>query len=127
MKDQMNRKLLTVTRVVIINSAAALFFLGCASGPSAAKRTSPVPTNTHAQPAPQELGITVPRIVSVNAEQKFAVVDFASQSIPEAGTIMNVYRSGKRSAAVRITQPVRAPYATADVVEGDVRLGDDVR
>jgi hypothetical protein len=127
MKDQMKRKLLAVTRMVVINSAIALFSVGCAwMKPSTAKQTSPAPPAKQAQPAPQELGATTPKVVSVNAEQKFAVVDFKSQSLPEAGTILNVYHGGKRVGAVRVTQPVRAPYATADVVEGDVRLGDDV-
>ena len=125
----MNRKLLAVTRMVVINVALALLSLGCAwMKPSTTKQPppAPVPAKAQAQPVPQELGATTPKIVSVNAEQKFAVVDFKSQSLPEAGTILNAYHGGKRVGAVRVTQPVRAPYATADVVEGDVRLGDDV-
>jgi hypothetical protein len=126
MKDCMNRQLFTVARIGVINFAAALFFLGCAGSGSTAKRTSPAPANVHLEPAPQELGATTPKVVSVNGEQKFAVVDFGSQSVPEAGTLLNIYRGGKRVGAVRITQPIRAPLATADVVEGAARLGDDI-
>jgi S-adenosylhomocysteine hydrolase len=63
----------------------------------------------------------------VNVEHGFVVVDFASQTMPEAGTLVNVYRAEKRVGGIRITEPVHAPLATADIVEGDMRVGDEVR
>ena len=68
-----------------------------------------------------------PRIASVNSELGFAVVDFAAQTMPPVGTRVNVYRGDKRVGTVRITEPVHAPLATADVVDGEVRVGDEAR
>ena len=67
------------------------------------------------------------KIASVNSEFGFVVVDFESQPMPALGTRLNVYRGHIRVGTVRITEPVRAPLAAADIVEGDVRVGDEAR
>ncbi len=67
------------------------------------------------------------RIVSLNSEHEFVVIDFMSRMVPAVGTRVNVYRNGKRVGAVRITEPVRAQLATADIVEGEVHVGDEAR
>ncbi len=63
----------------------------------------------------------------MNTELGFVVVDFASQTMPPVGTRVQVYRGDKRVGTVRITEPVHAPLATADVVDGEVRVGDEAR
>jgi hypothetical protein len=121
MKERMNQRALAITRAAAITWTVVALFSGCAWN-----KTS-TPAKARLEPSPQELGATTPRIVSANPEHKFVVVDFTSQVMPEAGTLLNAYRGGKRIGAVRITEPVRAPFATADVVEGDLRVGDDIR
>jgi hypothetical protein len=38
-----------------------------------------------------------------------------------------VYRADKRVGEVQLTEPVRARFATADILTGEVRVGDEVR
>jgi len=40
---------------------------------------------------------------------------------------MTVYRDGKQVGTVQITEPVRARFATADILEGELRVGDEAR
>jgi hypothetical protein len=63
----------------------------------------------------------------VNAQHKFIVIDFTSHAMPLVGTELTVYRDGQRVGAVRITEPVRAPFATADIIEGELQVGDEAR
>jgi hypothetical protein len=77
--------------------------------------------------SPAPLGPTVARIVSVSSEHQFVVLEFTSRMMPPIGTQVSVYRNGKPVGAVRITEPARPPLATADIVEGEVHVGDQAR
>jgi hypothetical protein len=55
------------------------------------------------------------------------VMEFTSRMMPAVGTRVTIYRNGKRVGAVRITEPARAPLTTADIVEGEVHVGDEAR
>jgi hypothetical protein len=119
---------LAVTRAAGVGCITTALVAGCVGGGAAAPaRTATKPNSPHLEPAPAELGSGVARIASVNAEHGFVVVDFASRTMPEAGTLINVYRGEKRVGGIRITEPVHAPLATADIVEGEMRVGDEVR
>jgi len=72
-------------------------------------------------------GTTGVRIVSLNSEHGFVVIDFTSRVVPAVGTRVDVYRNGKWVGVVRITEPVRAQFATADIMEGEVHVGDEAR
>jgi hypothetical protein len=110
-----------VRRVALVGCATAALFTGCL-GSGRAKLSS-----AHLEPSPTELGAATARIASVNPELGFVVIDFASQTVPTPGTQINVYRGDKRIGAVRVTEPAHPPLATADIVEGEVRVGDDAR
>jgi hypothetical protein len=77
--------------------------------------------------APSQFRPGPARIVSVNPELQFVVVDFSSRVMPPVGTRLNVYRGDQKIGAVQITEPVRARLATADIVQGEVRVGDEAR
>jgi hypothetical protein len=47
--------------------------------------------------------------------------------MPEVGARVTIYRNGKQVGAVWITEPVRGQLATADIVEGEVHVGDEAR
>ena len=105
---------------------ATALLSGClGSGATAPAGTPAAPAGARLEPSASETGVA--RVASVNTELGFAVVDFATQTMPPVGTRVNVYRGGKRVGTVRITEPVRAPLATADVVDGEVRVGDEAR
>jgi hypothetical protein len=104
-------------------SLAVALLSGCLGSGTTAPTGAPV--GAQLEPSSSETGVA--KVASVNTELGFAVVDFAAQTMPPVGTRVNVYRGDKRVGTVRITEPVHTPLATADVVEGEVRVGDEVR
>ena len=112
-----------VTRAMVL-SVATVLVSGCLGSGAPAPSASPA-THASAGLEPVPLETDGGKIASVNSELGFVVVDFASQPMPAVGTRLNVYRGHIRVGTVRITEPVRAPLATADIVEGDVRVGDE--
>jgi hypothetical protein len=108
-------------RIAIVGFSAAVFFTGCLG------RARPRPETVAAGPTPPQLGSAGARIASLNPEYGFVVIDFKSRTLPAVGTRVTIYRNGKRVGVVRITEPVRAQLATADIVEGDMHVGDEAR
>jgi len=104
----------------------AALLSGCLGGGATAPAGTPAaPAGSRLEPSAPETGGA--RVASVNTELGFAVVDFAARPMPPVGTRVNIYRGDKRVGTVRITEPVHAPLATADVVDGEVRVGDEAR
>ena len=99
----------------------AVLFTGCQG------RTTPKPADLDVGRSPAPLGPATARIVSVNSEHEFVVIEFTSLTMPALGTSMTIYRNGKPVGAVRITEPARAPLATADILEGEAHVGDEAR
>ena len=130
MNNRIHRQFLSpsVKCAAAVSGAAMVLFSGClGSGTVAPARTAATPHATRLEPSPAQLGAATARIVSVNSDLGFVVVDFASQTVPTPGTQVSVYRGDKRVGAVRITEPAHPPLATADVIEGEIRLGDEAR
>jgi hypothetical protein len=115
-----------------LRAAAACLMLaavaGCLGrGPSASSRSVIQPQPQSVTPALSQFGPGPAKVVSVNSELRFVVIDFSSRVMPPVGARLNVYRGDKNIGAVQITEPVRARLATADVVQGEVRVGDEAR
>ena len=124
MNVQIIRRFLSpAVRHAMVISLATMVLSGCLGSGSTAPAGTPV--GAHLEPSATESGIA--RVASVNTELGFAVVDFSTQTMPPVGTRVSIYRGDKRVGTVRITEPVHAPLATADVVDGEVRVGDEVR
>ena len=121
----------------LVAAMLAMGWLGCASiAPSrvpAPARPSPQPASApkfvtpNIEPSPAQWGPPPAKVVSLNPEHDFVVLDFTSRLVPPVGTRVDIYRNGKRIGAARITEPIRAQFATADILEGEVRVGDEVR
>jgi hypothetical protein len=105
--------------LILITALASVTFTGCASKP---KPKSAAPGQTPVAPAK-----ATARISHVSPEYHFVVVDFSSRPMPALGTQLNVYRAGKRIGSVRLTEPARAQFATADILNGELHVGDEVR
>ena len=99
--------------------------LGCAM--TAPVRATAQSDSRHLEPPLPDLGTAAAKIVSLNSEHGFVVIDFTPQVAPAVGTLVNVYRNGKQVGVVRITEPVRGEFATADIVEGEVHVDDEAR
>jgi len=97
----------------------ALFGMGCAL-------TAPPPAQPVSEMAPVP-AMTVATVVVVNTASQFVVVDFRGQPLPVIGTRCDVFRQGTKVGTVQVTDPVRGRFATADIVQGAVQPGDEVR
>jgi hypothetical protein len=101
--------LLTIATVTLVT--------GCVS-------QHPKPATPHA--ATQFSG-TLAHITKLDDRFHFVVIDFNSRTMPAAGTRVSIYRGDQRVSVVQITEPIRSHFATADILEGDPRVGDEVR
>ena len=72
-------------------------------------------------------GAAPAKVTRINPEFGFVVLDFQSRTMPVPGTQLIVYRQRERVGMVEITPPARSRYATADVIEGEAKLGDEVQ
>jgi hypothetical protein len=103
-----------MNRIVLI----PLLALGaCATQPA---------TKTPGTP-PQLPAIATARVTAVNPELQFVVLDFGSHKLSPIGSRLSLYREDQSVGVVQITEPVRGRFATADIVQGDVRVGDEAR
>ncbi len=92
------------------------------SGPFAPRTTETKP----AAPVPSKLAAKVV-MVKAEPEYRFVVIEFSSPEIPSAGSQLTTYRGKERTATVKVTEPVRPPHVTADILDGQPRVGDEVR
>ena len=76
---------------------------------------------------PARFYVTPAPVTTVNEQFKFVVLDFSSRIMPPIGTILSVYRGAEPIGKVKLTEPVRTRFATADILSGDVRVGDEAR
>jgi hypothetical protein len=112
--------------------AAAVAVAGCAKsqmfpeylvsgrGETAAPRVTG-PTRVATATAPSG------RITTVDAKYRFVIIDFSAGTMPSLGAHLKVYRAGREVGTVRVTEPIRPPFASADIVAGEAGRGDVVR
>ena len=108
---------MTKSKNILMISVIAVLLSACATRRTAA----PVPV------ASAEASVMGASVTVVNTHFKFVVLDYSSRVMPAVGTRLCVYRGQQRVGAVRISEPVRARFATADIVEGELRTGDEAR
>ncbi len=67
------------------------------------------------------------KVVLVNQAKKFLIVDFREAKVPPVRSELGVYRGGVFVGSLRITEPVKPPLASADILSGTLRRGDVVQ
>jgi hypothetical protein len=67
------------------------------------------------------------KVVAVNSNLRFVVVDFFLSKLPQLEQRLGVYRQGQKVGEVRISGPERSNNIVADVVAGEAKIGDEVR
>ena len=107
-------------RLPIIIGMIALL-VGCA-GPQT-DPASPVATATRIEPLVEQSG----RIVSVNAGLQFVVIEFPGGILPEIGQQLTVHRDETVVGSVKISGPHRNLHTIADIRNGEIQTGDEVR
>ena len=67
------------------------------------------------------------RVVVVRPDLRFVVVDFFLSELPRIDQPLGVYREGRKVGELKITGPERDKQIAADIVAGEVKVGDEVR
>lgn len=86
----------------------------------------------HQPPADGKLIVTaepmlVGKVVRVNENARFAVLNFPVGTMPAVQQRLNVYRRGLKVGEVKVTGPQQDDNTVADVVNGEVQVGDELR
>jgi len=107
-------------RCVVCLLLGAWLFAGCAG-------SKPV-----SNPPKSKLIITpdnglVGKVKSVNDNARFAVLNFPVGSIPPDGQMLSAYRQGLKVGELKVTGPHDDENTVANITDGDVRPGDEVR
>ena len=106
--------------MLVILSAVVL--AGCASSKdrSAAKPAKSKPTIT------PDLQLTG-KVVSVNQELRFVVLDFPLGDMPLVDQRLSVYRQGQKVGELKVSGPQNDTNIVADITAGNAQVGDEVR
>ena len=67
------------------------------------------------------------RVVFLNEQGRFVVLQFPVGQMPKLGTQHNVYRGGLKIGEVKVNGPQSNDNIVADIVTGEARVGDEVR
>jgi hypothetical protein len=67
------------------------------------------------------------KITIVRSEDKFVVIDFSSRMMPALGTKLTVYRAGQKVGTVQLNGPARVHADVADILDGELHVGDELR
>ena len=86
----------------------------------AAKKPKPNEVVTHIE-------LLSGKVASANANLRFVVLDFSLQPLPAIEQRLNVYRNGRKVGEVKVSGPARDSNIVADVIAGEVQVGDEVR
>lgn len=111
-----------VRGVWIMLTFLMLLLMGCAT-----VTPSPAPLRKTDQPQLQPSAALPATVTLINRDLRFVVVDFGDRPRPPLGTVIELIRDDQTVAKVRLTEPVRGRFVTADIVEGEPRVGDQVR
>lgn len=66
------------------------------------------------------------KVVSVNEVGRFVVLSFPASRMPKLEQTLFLYRTGLKTAEVRVTGPQQENNVVADLVSGDAQIGDTV-
>ena len=67
------------------------------------------------------------KVVRTNEKLNFVVLDFGFMRLPRAGQQLGIYRLGEKIGQVRVSGPAWDTYTVADIVEGEIWVGDEAR
>ena len=113
---------------------ASLLGVGCTTAPDARKATPPKKgdpkTGKTAPPTAPEISpvnALSGRVMLVNGPLKYIVAEGTLGRLPAAEQMLHAYRDGQRVGEVRVSQQARGANFTADIVQGELRVGDTLR
>ena len=120
----------TFTRLTVWVLAGSLL-TGCSNFHKSKQAPAPV---TKPPPPPRTSQTVVTpddslsaRVARYNAAGRFVVLSFPVSQMPKLDETLFLYRNGLKVAEVKVTGPQRDNNIVADLVNGDARVGDEVR
>jgi hypothetical protein len=111
----------------------AIFLAGCESDKGQGKTDQKgIPGEPSQNKVHEKIIVTpesslVGKIVRINKSPRFAVLNFPVGKLPAIGASMSIFRQGSKIGAVRISGPQLDDNIIADVTDGSVQVGDEVR
>jgi len=117
----------------VIGLTAGLLASGCVNSKNPRGATAAGSKLKPGQSAPPAAPVIAPlnslsgRVLLVNTPLKYIVAEGAVGRLPAAEQVLNAYRDGQRVGEVRVSKPARGANFTADITQGDVRVGDTLR
>jgi len=103
-----------------------------APGPQEPAKGRPAAAQPPAAPKPRypvitPVSVVAGTLVSVDAKLRFVVADFGLNPLPAMDQRLSVYRQRQKVGELKVTGPVRESAIVADILTGDVRVGDEAR
>lgn len=109
-------------RLSLILALGAVFLVGCKSTKGATK-PEPPPKKAAITPAKSGVG----KVASVDTELGFVVLDYTLQKVPRPELRLTVYRANQKVGQVTSTRQTDDSYLIADINNGLIQIGDEVR
>jgi hypothetical protein len=112
---------------------AGVLGVGCSTAPDARKTSSqkadPKSGKVAPPPGPEISPVNAlsGRVMLVNGPLKYIVAEGTLGRLPTAEQVLNAYRDGQRVGEVRVSQQARGANFTADILQGELRVGDTLR
>jgi PBP1b-binding outer membrane lipoprotein LpoB len=107
--------------------SCAILLAGCASNQSAAPKqgqSKPVPNKPVVTPDFRPVG----KVARVNTDGQFVILNFPPGQMPQADAVLGVYRNGLKVAQVKVDDRWQNDNnAVADILTGEVQVGDEAR
>ena len=105
--------------------ACAVAVIGCGTPKPTAASSDPASSSTNFVVAPSiDL---IGRVTSVDAKSRFVVIAYPASSVPEKEQRLNVYREGRKVGELKVTGPRQDNITAADILAGEVFVGDEAR
>jgi hypothetical protein len=111
---KLSAPLLLLTAVILIS--------GCAS-----KKAAPAKISAAPQMIVTPDSSLAGKVVSYNSAGRFMVLNFPNGRMPRMDQILFLYRTGLKTAEVKINGWQQDNLVVADVINGEARIGDEVR
>ena len=67
------------------------------------------------------------KVALVNAQLRYVILEFGMSRVPSPGQRFGIFRGGEKVGQVRISNEASGSNVAADVIMGDLRVGDEVR
>ncbi len=109
-------------RVSFILALGALLGVGCKATKTG---TQPVPPPKKGAITPAKSGVG--KVAIVETDLGFVVLDYTLQKVPRPELRLTVYRANQKVGQVTSTRQAEDSYLIADINNGLIQVGDEVR